>query len=88
MFGLFKNNSENTNVMVIRNSDGQIQHTIYQSLSCNAIMGITAQCHTRGIDDFGNRYWIIPKLVTLTLTGPDGSTYKVPGGYKITYKCD
>lgn len=88
MFGLFSDKHQNDHVIVIRNSDGYIQHTLYHSLSSKAITGITTQCHTRGIDDFGNRYWILPKDVTLKLTGPDGSTYTIPGGYKITYQCD
>ncbi|WAX21458.1 hypothetical protein [Stenotrophomonas phage RAS14] len=88
MFGLFSGTPKNDHIIVIRNSDGYIQHTLYMPMSSKAVMGITTQCHTRGIDDFGNRFWILPKDVTMTLTGPDGSTYTIPGGYKITYKCD
>lgn len=86
MFGLFDKKTQE--IMVIRNAQGHIQHTIYNGLSRRSIVGITTQCPSRGITEDGHRFWNLPNDTTLKLVGPDGSQYTVPGGYSLTYICD
>lgn len=86
MFGLFKRDTQE--IIVVRNAQGHIQHTMYQALSRRAIEGITLRSGMRGINDDGHRYWVLPIDTAVTLNSPDGSSYTIPGGYSITYICD